>query len=245
VGRFDLNGKVAIVTGVNGGIGLGIAHGLAEYGAAVVVAGRNGAKNAAAVGELIGIGRVVSSVLVDVTSEAWCDAMVAETVSHYGRVDILVNNAGANNRKLPHETTMDEWRTVMDTNLSSVMMCSPAVYPHMKRLGGGKIINTGSMASILTASFAPAYAASKAGIIQLGRVCASSWTKDNIQVNAILLGFIATAMTEPFRQNASISDRIIARTPAGRWGTPDDLAGIAGFCGQCGVGLHHWCRGPC
>jgi 2-deoxy-D-gluconate 3-dehydrogenase len=227
--RFDLSGKVAIVTGGNGGIGLGIARGFVEAGASVVVVGRNSAKNSAAVTELTRNGGVASALDVDVSDEAQCKSMVTETVKIHGRLDILVNNAGIGNRKSPQDTTIAEWHAVMDTNLTSVMMCSQAAYPEMKRIGGGKIINIGSMASILATSFAPAYAASKAGIIQLGRVCASAWAKDNIQVNAILPGFIATEMTEPYRQNPSVSERVLSRTPAGRWGTPDDLAGIAIF----------------
>ena len=227
--RFDLNGKVAIVTGGNGGIGLGIARGFVEAGASIVVVGRNGDKNTAAVSELKGSGGVASAFVGDVADEAQCHEIVAETVKLYGRLDILVNNAGIGNRKSPQDTTMAEWHSVLDTNLTSVMMCSQAAYPEMKRVGGGKIINIGSMASILTTLFAPAYAASKAGIIQLGRVCASAWAKDNIQVNAILPGFIATEMTEPYRQNSVANERVLSRTPAGRWGTPDDLAGIAIF----------------
>jgi 2-deoxy-D-gluconate 3-dehydrogenase len=227
--RFDLTGKVAIVTGGNGGIGLGMARGLCEAGATVVVAGRNQAKNTAAVAKLTGTGGVASAIVVDVTDETQCHAIVAETVRRHGRLDVLVNNAGIGNPKPPHETTIAEWHAVMDANLTSVMMCSQAAYAEMKKNGGGKIINIGSMASILTTSYAPAYAASKAGIIQLGRVCASAWAKDNIQVNAILPGFIATDLTARFIENESASARIMARTPAGRWGQPDDLAGIAIF----------------
>ena len=144
--RFSLNGKVAIVTGGNGGIGLGIARGFVEAGAAVVVVGRNSAKNTTAVSELTSSGGT-SAFVVDVADEAQCQRMVAETVKVHGRLDILVNNAGIGNRKSPQDTTIAEWHAVMDTNLTSVMMCSQAAYPEMKKIGGGKIINIGSMAS--------------------------------------------------------------------------------------------------
>jgi 2-deoxy-D-gluconate 3-dehydrogenase len=227
--RFDLSGRVAIVTGGNGGIGLGIAFGLAECGASVVVAGRSDTKNETAVEELTRAGAVASGIVVDVTVETECQAMVAETVKRHGRLDILVNNAGIGQSHLPQDTTMAVWHTVMNTNLTGAMMCSQAAYSEMKKSGGGKIINIGSLASKMAMSIAPAYAASKGGLVQLGRVCASAWGKDNIQVNCILPGFIATDMAKRYLENPSVSERILYRVPAGRWGTPDDIAGTAIF----------------
>ena len=229
MGRFDLSDKVAIVTGGNGGIGLGIAHGLVEAGATVVVVGRNQTKNQSAVAGLTKAGALTSAMVVDVTDEAQCQTMVAETIKRHGRLDILVNNAGIGQRNPPHETTMAVWHTVINTNLTAAMMSSQAAYPEMKRNGAGKIINIGSLASMMAMSIAPAYAASKGGLVQLGRVCASAWAKDNIQVNCILPGFIATDMAKPYLETPSVSERILGRVPAGRWGTPDDLAGIAIF----------------
>ena len=232
--RFDLAGKVAVVTGGNGGIGLGMARGLAECGAVVVVAGRNAAKNEAAVAELTALGGAAaaapSAVLADVTDEAQCRAMVAEAVRRHGRLDILVNNAGrGGSGKLPHETPMAEWRAVVDANLTSVVMCSQAAYPEMKRVGGGKIVNVASLAAVLAMPTMAAYAPSKAGVVQFSRVCAAAWARDNIQVNAVLPGWIATDMTRPRREDAGFNERVLARVPAGRWGTPDDLAGVAAF----------------
>jgi 2-deoxy-D-gluconate 3-dehydrogenase len=222
---FDLTGRVAIVTGGNGGIGLGMARGLAQAGAAVVLAARNTGKSTAAVKELEALGAKAAMVKVDVTSEASCRAMVQTTVDRFGRLDILVNNAGTNIRKQPQEYTLDEYRTVLDTNLTSAFVCCQAAYPHMVRAGGGKIINIGSMMSIFGASFTAPYAASKGGIVQL-----SKWAKDNVQVNAVLPGWIDTDLTRQARQQvAGLHERVLARTPAGRWGTPDDHAGIAVF----------------
>jgi 2-deoxy-D-gluconate 3-dehydrogenase len=227
---FDLTGRVAIVTGGNGGIGLGMARGLAQAGAAVAVAGRNAAKSEAAVKELQALGAKAATVKVDVTSQASCREMVDKTVEKFGRLDILVNNAGTNIRKQPQEYTLEEWHTVLDTNLTSAFACSQAAYPAMVRAGGGKIINIGSMMSIFGASFTAAYAASKGGMVQLTRALATAWAKDNIQVNAVLPGWIDTELTRKAREQiAGLHERVLARTPTGRWGTPDDHAGIAVF----------------
>ena len=192
---FDLAGRVALVTGGNGGIGLGMAEGLAKAGATVVVAGRDAAKSAAAVQAIVAAGGMASAVEVDVTSEASCRAMVASAVSRHGRLDILVNNAGINIRKQPQEYTLAEWNTVLATNLTSAFTCSQAAYPELKKAGRGKVINIGSMMSIFGASFTTPYAASKGGIVQMTRALACAWAPDHIQVNAILPGWIDTALT--------------------------------------------------
>ncbi|BBK34942.1 2-deoxy-D-gluconate 3-dehydrogenase [Allostella sp. ATCC 35155] len=228
--RFDLTGRVAVVTGGNGGIGLGMAEGLAEAGAAIVVAGRNADKNAAAVKAIEGKGARAIAVVVDVCEEASVQALMAEAERAMGRIDILVNNAGINIRKRPELYTLAEWSQVIETNLTSAFLCSHAVYPAMKRAGGGKIINIGSMMSIFGAAFTSAYAASKGGIVQFSRALATAWAGDNIQVNAVLPGWIDTALTRRAREDvAGLHERVLARTPAGRWGTPEDHAGIAVF----------------
>ena len=227
---FDLSGRVAIVTGGNGGIGLGMGRGLAGAGAGVMVAGRNKDKNAAAVAELKALGAQAASVEVDVTNPESCASMVRATLAAFGHVDILVNNAGIGIRKQPEDYTLDEWHQVLNTNLTSALTCSQAVYPEMCRRGGGKIINIGSMLSIFGASFNAPYAASKGGIVQLAKSLANAWAKDNIQVNTILPGWINTDLTIQARKDIDgLHERILARTPAGRWGDPDDLAGIAAF----------------
>jgi 2-deoxy-D-gluconate 3-dehydrogenase len=229
-GLFDLSGKVAIVTGGNGGIGLGMARGLAEAGADIAIVGRNEAKSNAAVAELKQQGSKAISTVVDVTDKAAVAAMVELVVRELGRVDILVNNAGINIRKPPQALDIEEWDRVIGTNLTSAFLCSQAVYPAMKAAGGGKIINIGSMMSIFGASFAPAYAASKGGIVQFTRSCACAWAADNIQANAILPGWIDTDLTKRARAEIDgLHDRVLARTPAARWGASNDFAGIAVF----------------
>ena len=227
---FDLKGKVAIVTGGNGGIGLGMARGLAGAGARVVVAARNEEKSSAAVRELQALGAGALAIGVDVTDEKSVAALVSETVQRCDRLDILVNNAGINIRKAAQDLSLDQWRQVLDTNLTSAFLCSRGAYPHMKRAGGGKIINVGSMRSIFGAAFAPAYGASKGGIVQLTKSLATAWARDNIQVNAVLPGWVDTELTRQARKEIQgLHERVLAGTPAGRWGGIDDFAGIAVF----------------
>ena len=227
---FDLKGRVALVTGGNGGIGLGMARGLAEAGAAIAIAGRNTAKSEAAAAELAKLGAKAIVVSGDVADEAQCRKLVEDTVARLGRLDILVNNAGINIRKPAQDLSTAEWKEVVDTNLTSAFVCSQAAYPIMKQAGGGKIVNIGSMLSIFGAGFAPAYGASKGGIVQLTKALASGWAKDNIQVNAVLPGWIDTDLTRGAREQIKgLNAMVLMRTPAGRWGIPADLAGIAVF----------------
>jgi 2-deoxy-D-gluconate 3-dehydrogenase len=224
---FDLKGKAALVTGGNGGIGLGMAKGLAAAGARVAIAGRDRAKNDASVKEL---GPESVALEADLKDEKACRAMVEEAAQRLGRLDILVNNAGTNIRKPPEEYSLEEWKLVLDTNLTSAFVASQAAYPMLKRSGGGKIVNIGSMMSIFGASFVAPYGASKGGIVQLTRALACAWAKDRIQVNAVLPGWIDTALTRRARTDIQgLHERVLARTPAGRWGEPEDLSGIAVF----------------
>jgi 2-dehydro-3-deoxy-D-gluconate 5-dehydrogenase len=223
---FDLHGKTALVTGGNGGIGLGMAQGLAAAGAKVAIAGRDPDKNSQALKSLSG----AIALQADLKDEKSCRAMVDEAAKRLGRLDILVNNAGMNVRKQPQDYTLDEWKLVMDTNLTSAFVAAQAAYPHLKGAGGGKIVNIGSMMSIFGASFVAPYGASKGGIVQLTRALACAWARDNIQVNAVLPGWIDTAMTQRARTDVKgLHERVLARTPSGRWGEPKDLSGIAVF----------------
>ena len=227
---FDLSGKVAIVTGGNGGIGLGMAQGLAAAGATVVIAGRNHHKNSEAVAAVQSQGGQAHAVAVDVMQQASCEQMVQSTLQAYGRVDILVNNAGMNIRKPPQSYALAEWNEVMQTNLTSAFVCSQAVYGAFEKNRAGKIINIGSMMSLFGASFATPYAASKGGMVQMTKALACAWAAQNIQVNAILPGWIDTDLTRQARVDVQgLHDRVLERTPAKRWGVPNDFAGIAVF----------------
>jgi 2-deoxy-D-gluconate 3-dehydrogenase len=195
-----------------------------------VIAARNHDKSSAALKDLAGRGAEAHVVTTDVTDEAAVGRLIEATVQRCGRLDILVNNAGTNIRKPAHELSLAEWHRVLETNLTSAFLCSRAAHPEFKRAGGGKIINIGSMMSIFGASFAPAYGASKGGIVQLTKSLAAAWARDNIQVNAVLPGWIDTDLTRQARtQVAGLHDNVLRRTPAGRWGEIDDMAGIAVF----------------
>jgi 2-dehydro-3-deoxy-D-gluconate 5-dehydrogenase len=227
---FELTGKVALVTGGNGGIGLGMARGLAQAGATVVLAARDVAKCALAVQGLTVDGFKADAIETDVTDEGAVAQLFQELMLRHGRLDILVNNAGTNIRKPAHDMSLDEWRNVLDTNLTSTFLCCRAGRALMKEAGGGKMINIGSMLSIFGAPYAPAYGASKGGVVQLTRSLATAWAADNIQVNAVLPGWIDTDLTRKAREQVpGLHDKVLARTPAGRWGVPADLAGIAVF----------------
>ena len=228
---FDLSGKVAIVTGGNGGIGLGMAKGLAGAGADLVIAARDAVKTAQAVREIEALGGRALGLTVDVTDEAQIRRMVADTVAALGRVDILVNNAGTVVRKSPEETTVEEWDTVFDVNLRAAFLAAKAVYPRMKEQGSGKIIGIGSMYSLFGGggSGAP-YSASKGGMVQLAKSLAVAWAKDNIQSNAILPGWFMTTLTSdiPVHQPERY-EMISRRIPTGRWGEAEELQGAVIF----------------
>jgi len=228
---FSLNGKVAIVTGGNGGIGKGIARGLAGAGANIVIAARNEAKTADAVAEIKRDFSVkVLGINVDMRQEKEIDEVVKQTLNQFGRIDILVSNAGIGIHKLPQDMSLDEWDENVDINLRGFFIIAKAVYPVMKKAGGGKIISIGSMTSIFGVSALPAYGASKGGILQLTRNLAVAWAGYNIQVNCILPGWINTDLSAGGKRDIpGLEEGVIARTPAGRWGDPIDLAGTAVF----------------
>lgn len=227
---FDLRGRTAIVTGGNGGIGFGMAAGLVAAGASVAIVGRNPAKNEDAVANLRARGGEAVSIEADLTREDDCGRIVRETVTHFGGLDVLINNAGANDRKPPECYSLSEWNALLAANLTSAFLCSQAAFPEMVARGRGKIINIGSMLSLFGASFAAPYAASKGGLVQMSKSLASAWAKHNIQVNAVLPGWIDTDLTARAKQQVEgLHDRVLLRTPARRWGNPGDFGGIAVF----------------
>lgn len=227
---FNLSGKVAIVTGGNGGIGFGIASGLAAAGATIVIAARDQKKTERAVERLKSQGTFAMGIRVDVANEDSVIAMVDLTMKEKGRVDVLINNAGIGIRKQPQELTEKEWDRVVNINLKGTFLPSKAVHPHMVSMGGGKIINIGSMTSVFGLDWAAPYSATKGGVVQLAKTLAVAWAKDNIQVNTILPGWILTDLTATIETNFPERHKLISsRIPAGRWGTPDDFAGVAVF----------------
>ena len=229
-GMFDLTGKTAIVTGGNGGIGFGIARGLAEAGANIVIAARNEQKTSVAVDAICGIGVKAVGLNIDVADEDSVVGAVQEAADEFDGIDILVNNAGIGIRKPPQDYSLDEWQQVVGINLDGTFLCSREVYPYMKRAGGGKIINIGSMTSVFGSDWVASYSASKGGVVQLTKSLAVAWGKDNIQVNAILPGWIHTDLTAPIRSQFTERYKYIqSRIPHGRWGEPDEMGGAAVF----------------
>ena len=229
---MSLKGKVAVVTGGNGGIGLGFATGLAQDGADIAIWARNIEKSEAAVKKLKSLGINAKAFNVDVADKNQINQGMIDTEKEFGGVDILVANAGINIRKAPENYLPDEVDRIIKVNLTGVFDCCQAVYPSMKKRGGGKIIPVGSLASVFGFGIAPIYSATKGAVVQLTMSLANSWGRDNIQVNSVLPGWIKTELTEQTRSLPDFVNKVLDRTPAGRWGEPIDFAGIAKFLGS-------------
>jgi 2-deoxy-D-gluconate 3-dehydrogenase len=228
--EFDLTGSVALVTGGNSGIGRAIAIGLARAGADIAIAARNEEKTARVVKEIEGLGRQVIGVRCDVTKRDDIHGTVQAVKNAFGKLNILVSNAGVARGGGPPEALSEEaWDLVIDTNLKGSFFFAQAVYPLLVANGGGKIINIASGYALFASPSSLPYGASKAGIVQLTKSLAVAWAKDNIQVNAILPGWVDTDMTAGLRSNKALYDAEVHRTPAGRFGKPEDMVGIAIF----------------
>lgn len=225
---FDLSGRVAVVTGGNGGIGRGIALGLAEAGAQVAVLARNQAKNAAVLDELKKYGGAAIAVKLDVTRRADLRPAMEAVERELGPVEILVNNAGISILGGTLKLEAEAWDRVLETNLTSAFLLSQIAAQSMMKRKRGKIINIASEYSRFGSPGVPSYSASKGGIIQLTKSSAIELAPHNIQVNAIVPGWIWSEMTRPVRQTP-LYDEIVLRTPAGRFGEPEELAGAAVF----------------
>ena len=226
---FDLTGKVAIITGGNGGLGLGIAKGLVQEGCAVALVGRNEDKIGQAVAEIENMNGQAIGVQADVSSEEDVSRMVRETAEKLGRVDILFNNAAISWGVHPDKMTLEEWNNFIAIDLTSCFLCCKAVYPEMIKAGGGKIINVGS-AITANKGFGKLvhYAAAKGGMDHMTQSLAQAWGKDNIQVNALLPGLVHTEMMPCFGpKKVRPVDYIVKRTPVGRYAMPDDFEGIS------------------
>ena len=225
---FDLAGKVALVTGGNGGIGLGIAKGLAEAGAKVAVWGRNEEKNASALAALEETGTEAIAMKVDVGERERLQSALSEVESALGPVSILVNNAAIGVFGGVLDLSEEDWDRVIEIDLTSCFLLSKYAAQSMTQRGAGKIINLASTYSLSGSSWATSYSAAKGGIMQLTKSLAIELAPHNIQVNAILPGWIETDLTWPIKE-MPLYDEILMRTPAGRFGTPAECAGAAVF----------------
>lgn len=230
--HFRLEGRVAFVTGASRGIGKAIALGLASAGADVALGGRDRETLAPVAAEIEALGRRALAVPLDVADLDAIPAAVESILAELGGIHILVNNAGTNIRKDSLEYTPEDWDYVANTNLKGTFFLTQAVARHMVEQRRGKILNIGSMSAYLGLPTLPAYASSKAALQQLTRMLAVEWADYNIQVNAIAPGWIATDLTAPLQQNPEMRPRyewVISRTPAGRFGNPEELSGAAVF----------------
>jgi 2-deoxy-D-gluconate 3-dehydrogenase len=225
---FRLTGKVAIVTGARTGLGQGMALGLAEAGADIVGIDLNHLeKTRKGIEER---GRKFLGIEVDLSNIGVIAGIVERTVREFGKVDILINNAGIIRREDSLEFTEGDWDDVMSINLKTVFFFSQAVARQfVKQQTGGKIVSVASMLSFQGGIRVPSYTASKSGVMGLTRLLANEWAKYNINVNAIAPGYMATDNTAPLRRDPQRSEEILQRIPAGRWGTPEDLQGVAVF----------------
>lgn len=227
--EFDLKGEVALVTGGNGGIGRGIAVGLARAGADLVIAGRNEAKTADACMEIEALGRRCLGVRCDVSRRAELEAAVQRALAAFGKLSIVVANAGIAVRGAPHALAEADWLRVLGTNLNGVFFAAQTAYPALRANGGGKVITIGSEYSLFGSPTVPSYSASKGGVVQLTKSLAVAWAKDNIQVNCIIPGWVRTDLTAPVIADRESYERIVGRTPARRFAEPEELAGAAVF----------------
>jgi 2-dehydro-3-deoxy-D-gluconate 5-dehydrogenase len=226
--RFSLKGKIALVTGSSRGLGAGIAVALAEAGASVAIHGSSKVPEAT-MQKLAAFGGNHFTVVGDVSDASVCTRLIEEVVLHFGRIDILVNNAGTIRRAPAAEHSDADWQTVIDTNLSSVFHLTKHAGKHMLAQGSGKIINIASLLTFQGGVFVPSYAAAKGGVGQLTKAFANEWAAKGINVNAIAPGYMETDNTEALRANPERSRQIMERIPAGRWGSPEDLAGAVIF----------------
>lgn len=226
---FDLHGCVAVITGASKGLGKSMALALAEAGADVALYSRDVEGLKAVKNTIEGGGRRAEFFVVNVLDRASIDAAVKETLDVFGHVDVLVNNAGVNIRKPVLEFSADEWDLVIDTNLKGYFLVTQAVVPHMLSRGRGKVINMASILGVVALPLQLAYASSKGGVIQMTKVMALEWAKQGVQVNAIGPTYFETPLVAQLRDDPERYNFIVDRTPMGRWGQPEELAGVVIF----------------
>jgi len=226
---FDLTGRTALITGSSQGLGFALARGLAQAGAAIVLNGRDEQKLAAAAKGLQGEGVRVAIAAFDVTDGAASAKAVATLEAEFAPIDILINNAGIQRQAPLAEMSEEQWRAVIDTNLTSAFLVARAVAPRMIARGAGKIINICSVMSEVSRPTIGNYAAAKGGLKMLTRAMAVEWARHGVQSNAIAPGYFVTELNKALVENVEFNKWICGRTPAGRWGQPEELAGAAVF----------------
>jgi NAD(P)-dependent dehydrogenase (short-subunit alcohol dehydrogenase family) len=226
---FDLTGKVAVVTGGNGGIGLGYAKGLAKAGAKVAIWGRNLRKNSDAVNELHGLGAEAASVACDVGSEDDVDRAFEQTLEQFGKVDSVFANAGLGTRNTRFvDMTLDEWKEIFRVNSEGLFLTLRAGARHMTERGeGGSLVATASVSSVMGMPRGEHYAATKAGAIAMVRALAVEFGKTGIRANAVVPGWIDTDMTNVALRSEGFTQRVLPRIPRRRWGLPSDFEAVA------------------
>ena len=225
---FDLSGRVAVVTGGNRGIGLGISRGLARAGARLLLWARDAERSREAVAELEALGAEAAALACDVSREADVERALAQSLERFGRVDVCFANAGFGSGANPLKLSLEQWRALLAVNLDGAFLTLRAVARHMvERGGGGKLVAISSISEIFGSPKQPHYAASKAALGALVRSLAVELGRHDIQVNAILPGWITTDATAPALAHEPLNRAVLHRTPARRWGTPEDLEGIA------------------
>ena len=225
--RFDISGKTAIVTGGSTGLGAGMAIGLAEAGADIVLVDRTGCSETAE--QVKAAGRRVINIIADLSTIAPVELIVRQTIEEFGKIDILVNNAGIIRRTPAIDYSEKDWDEVMAINSKTVFFFCQAVARDMMKRKYGKIINISSLLAFQGGILVPSYAASKGAVAQVTKALANEWGSQGINVNAIAPGYMATNNTKPLREDAARAKSILDRIPAGRWGLPDDLKGVAVF----------------
>jgi len=226
---FGLKGKNALVTGSRSGLGAGIAVGLAQAGANVVVHGRSAKGIEEVCAAISAAGAKAVRAIADVSEAQACEELVELTVRELGSIDILVNNAGIIRRSPAAEFSMKDWTDIIEVNLNAVFRLSQLAGRHMLKQGRGKIVNIASLLSFQGGVFVPAYAAAKSGVAGITKAFANEWAAKGINVNAIAPGYMATDNTAALRKDAERNRQILERIPAGRWGEPADLVGAAVF----------------
>jgi 2-deoxy-D-gluconate 3-dehydrogenase len=227
--KFSLQGKTALVTGASVGLGQAMAIALAEAGADVACHCHFDGEADETCGKINALGRKSISISGDMSDKKIPAQVIESVVNEFGKIDVLVNNAGMIRRSPAVDFSEEDWSTVLEVNLSSVFRLSQAAAREMIKKGGGKIVNIASLLSFQGGITVPAYTASKSGVAGLTKAFANEWAKDNINVNAIAPGYMATNNTAALRADETRNRQILERIPAGRWGNADDLAGAVVF----------------